>query len=136
MTWEKGADRIARLTRFSLDRRITILVMMVTIVVVGVIAALGIPLELVPRGIEEPFLGVFVPWQDAPAREVLAEIPRAPQHLLLGDLAPAGERHESWVGHARLLLVVPGSSRSRPGGSAQRKRAAAPPVRPRRGGAC
>lgn len=62
------------LPRFSLNRRITVLVMIATVLVVGIIAALGIPLELVPRGFDEPSLQVQVSWQDAPAQEVLDKV--------------------------------------------------------------
>ncbi|HEX9732113.1 MAG TPA: efflux RND transporter permease subunit [Thermoanaerobaculia bacterium] len=62
------------LPRFSLQRRITVLVMLATVLVVGAIATLGIPLELVPRGFDEPSLQVQAMWQDAPAQEVLDKV--------------------------------------------------------------
>jgi HAE1 family hydrophobic/amphiphilic exporter-1 len=62
------------LPRFSLNRRITVLVLLASTLVVGVVAGLGIPLELFPRGFESPFLSVNVPWSDAPAREVMDKI--------------------------------------------------------------
>jgi len=65
-----------RLPRFSLSRRITVLVMLVTIVVLGTVATIGIPLELIPSGLEHPSLGVVVPWRDAPAQETLDKIVR------------------------------------------------------------
>ena len=64
----------SRLPRFSLDRRITVLMMVVTLGVVGVAAALGIPTELFPRGFTESFLWVSVPWADAPSREVMDKV--------------------------------------------------------------
>jgi HAE1 family hydrophobic/amphiphilic exporter-1 len=67
-------DKEARLPRFSLDRRITVLVIFLTLTVVGVVATMGIPAELFPRGYTEPFLFVSVPWSDAPAREVLDKV--------------------------------------------------------------
>jgi HAE1 family hydrophobic/amphiphilic exporter-1 len=66
--------QVGRLTRFSLDRRITILVLLLTTLVVGAVASLRMPLELIPRGFQEPSLGIRVPWQDAPAPEVLEKI--------------------------------------------------------------
>ncbi len=66
--WENG------LPRFSLDRRITVLVLLATCVVVGLIAAVGIPLELFPRGFTPSHLNIMVPWSDAPAREVMEKI--------------------------------------------------------------
>jgi len=62
------------LPRFSLQRRITVLVLLASAIVVGVVAGLGIPVELLPGGFSESSLGVNVPWQDAPAREVLDKI--------------------------------------------------------------
>jgi len=62
------------LTRFSLERRITVLVLLMTIIVVGIIASLGIPLETFPRGFESPSLHVNVPWQGAPAQAVMEKI--------------------------------------------------------------
>jgi HAE1 family hydrophobic/amphiphilic exporter-1 len=64
----------AFLPRFSLDRRITVLVLLASALVVGTVATLGIPLELFPRGFELPHLGVQVPWRDAPPEEVLEKI--------------------------------------------------------------
>ena len=62
------------LPRFSLDRRITVFVLLASVLVVGTVATLGIPLELFPRGFELPHLGVQVPWRDAPPEEVLEKI--------------------------------------------------------------
>lgn len=62
------------LTRSSLRRRITVLVLLLSIVVVGIVATLGIPLELFPRGYTGHNLRVFVPWPDAPVQEVLDRI--------------------------------------------------------------
>ena len=62
------------LPRFSLNRRIGVLVLLATMIVVGLVAALGIPLELIPSGFSPPFLAVNVPWRDAPAQEVLEKI--------------------------------------------------------------
>jgi HAE1 family hydrophobic/amphiphilic exporter-1 len=67
-------EKESRLPRFSLDRRITVLVLALTLAVVGVVAGLGIPAELFPRGYSEPFLWVSVPWTDAPPQEVLDKV--------------------------------------------------------------
>ncbi|MCP3980594.1 MAG: efflux RND transporter permease subunit [bacterium] len=45
-----------------------------TTLVVGAIAASRIPVELIPRGFEDPFLSVRVPWDDAPSQEVLDKV--------------------------------------------------------------
>jgi HAE1 family hydrophobic/amphiphilic exporter-1 len=70
----EASPRDARLPRFSLDRRITVVVLLVSTVVVGTVAGMGIPVELFPRGFTAPFLSILVPWRDAPPREVLEKI--------------------------------------------------------------
>jgi len=60
--------------RFSLGRPVAVLVLLASIGVVGLIAAISIPLELVPSGFSNPFLMVRVPWREAPPREVLEKI--------------------------------------------------------------
>jgi HAE1 family hydrophobic/amphiphilic exporter-1 len=64
------------LPRFSLQRRVGVLVLLASLVVVGVVSTIGIPLELIPSGFSPPFLGVNVPWADAPAEDVLEKILR------------------------------------------------------------
>lgn len=63
-----------RLTRLSLNRPVTVLVLFVTIIVVGFVATVGIPLELFPRGYEAQHLNVYVPWYNAPTREVMEKV--------------------------------------------------------------
>jgi HAE1 family hydrophobic/amphiphilic exporter-1 len=65
---------VSGLTEFSLKRRITVLVMLMSLVVVGIVATLGIPVELFPRGFTSQSLFVGVPWQNAPTQEVLDKI--------------------------------------------------------------
>ncbi len=67
-SWEQA------LPRFSLDRRITVFVIMATALVVGVVATLGIPLELIPSGFDSPRIVVRADWRDAPAEEVLEKV--------------------------------------------------------------
>ncbi len=62
--------RETALPKFSLNRRITVLVLFATTLVVGAIAAIGIPLELFPAGFSAPFLQVYIPYNDAPPKEV------------------------------------------------------------------
>ncbi|MCG8454795.1 MAG: efflux RND transporter permease subunit, partial [Holophagales bacterium] len=71
---EKRRAREALLPRFSLDRRVTVLVLLATILVVGTIATLGLPLELIPRGFEAPHLSVRAIWPQAPAQEMLDKV--------------------------------------------------------------
>ena len=74
MPEEETKNAANSLTRFSLDRRITVFVSLLTILVVGFIASLGIPLETFPSGYEFPAVHVSVPWRDAPAQAVLEKI--------------------------------------------------------------
>jgi len=70
-----GRSRIEEaLPRFSLERRVTVLVLFASLVVVGAVATMGIPLELIPSGFTPPFLSVNVPWADAPAQDMLEKI--------------------------------------------------------------
>lgn len=62
------------LPRFSLDRRVTVVVLMLSALVVGAVSSMGIPLELIPRGYELPQLVVRAPWRDSPPREVLDKV--------------------------------------------------------------
>ena len=62
------------LTRFSLNRKVTVFVLLLTMIVIGIIASVGIPLETFPRGIEFPMLRVTVPWRGAPAESVMEKI--------------------------------------------------------------
>ncbi len=62
------------LPQFSLDRRISVLVLVLTLAVLGVVAILSIPLELIPSGYSEAFLRVGAPWQEAPPQEVLDKV--------------------------------------------------------------
>jgi HAE1 family hydrophobic/amphiphilic exporter-1 len=62
------------LSRFSLNRRITVLVLVLTTLVLGAVAVNGLPVELIPKGFTEQSLMVMVPWDDAPPREVEEKI--------------------------------------------------------------
>ncbi|MCZ6507996.1 MAG: efflux RND transporter permease subunit, partial [Acidobacteria bacterium] len=91
-----------RLPRFSLNRRITVLVMLVTIIVLGTVATIGIPLELLPSGMEHPSLGVVVPWRDAPAQETLDKVIRPLEEELstvsgIDDMFSNARTGQGWV---------------------------------------
>tara|TARA_R110002096_G_scaffold77896_3_gene183205 strand:+ start:37657 stop:40806 length:3150 start_codon:yes stop_codon:yes gene_type:complete len=66
--WEQA------LPRFSLDRRVAVVVLMLSALVVGAVATLGIPLELIPRGYQAPQLVVSATWRDSPPPEVLDKV--------------------------------------------------------------
>jgi hydrophobic/amphiphilic exporter-1 (mainly G- bacteria), HAE1 family len=102
---EDGAGRVASgLTEFSLRRRITVLVLFLTILVVGAVATIGIPLELFPRGYTGQNLMVFIPWQNAPTQEVLDKITLPMEEEL--STVRGLDRIHSWssMGHARVTV--------------------------------
>ena len=47
---------------------------LLTMVVLGTVATIGIPVELLPSGFAGPHLSVQVPWREAPSQEVLDKI--------------------------------------------------------------
>ena len=100
----RDLDHSGKLTRFSLDRRITVLVLFVSIIVVGTVAAVGIPLELFPRGFEEPFLGVWVPWRDAPAPEAEEKIAMPLEEELSSIKGLSGINTFSFSGGVRVWM--------------------------------
>ena len=67
----------------ALRRPITMLMMFASVMVLGVIAVLNIPLELIPSGMAAPFLSVEVPYANATAQDVEDKITR----LLEAELA-------------------------------------------------
>ena len=73
MTYDPNSAS-TRLTRFSLNRRITVLVLFLSIMVVGAIATKNIPLELFPKGFQGQWLQVRVPWRNSPTQEVLEKV--------------------------------------------------------------
>lgn len=92
------------LPELSLRRRVTVLVLLASVLVVGAVATLKIPLELIPRGFSEPFLRVFVPWQDAPPEEVVEKIVRPLEEELatVGGLSTVRSRANP--GMARVFM--------------------------------
>lgn len=68
--------REGALPRFSLDRRVTVVCLLLSTLVIGTVATVGIPAELLPGGFEAPFLRVWIPYPDAPPSEVLEKVTR------------------------------------------------------------
>ncbi len=97
-------DRSSALTRFSLDRRITVLVLVASLLVLGAVAILSITLELFPQGYDDPFLTIIVPWRDAPAPEVLDKITRPMEEELatVGGIQRISSR--SMRGRSRIFM--------------------------------
>ncbi len=69
-------NRPSLLPNLSVKRPITIIVTLLAIIVVGGIAYMQIPIELLPSGFSPPFLGVWTPYQNSNPREVEQQIAR------------------------------------------------------------
>lgn len=93
------------LPALSLDRRIGVAVLGASMVVVGVVAMLAIPLELIPSGFSPPFLAVQVPWADAPAAEVVDKIVLPLEEELSTVRGLDGLNSFSTTGSARLFMT-------------------------------
>ena len=63
-----------RITRLSLNRRVTMFVLFLTILAVGLIAMSRLQLELFPKGFEGYSLSIRVPWNSAVPQEVMEKI--------------------------------------------------------------
>jgi HAE1 family hydrophobic/amphiphilic exporter-1 len=62
------------LVRLSLRRPITMMMVLLSAIVLGFVALVRIPLELIPSGFSPPFLSVSVPYPDATAKDVEEKI--------------------------------------------------------------
>lgn len=65
---------VARITRFSLDRRITMTMVFLTIIAVGMIAAKRLPLEMNPRGLEGHYMSIHARWNVGVPPETMQRI--------------------------------------------------------------
>lgn len=92
------------LPRFSLRRRVTVLVLMMTGIVIGVVSSMGIPLELVPQGYDAPTLTVVAPWRDAPPADMLDKIvlPLEEELATIGGIEEVG----SWAETGRSFVFL------------------------------
>lgn len=94
-----------RLTAFSLRRRVTVLVLLAAMLVVGGVAATGIPVELFPSGWDNPYLRVYVPWPDAPPREVLEKVTEPLEEELSTVKGLESVRSSSRLGRSSIGLL-------------------------------
>lgn len=72
MTEPKITERM--LPRFSINRPVTITMILLAVLVVGLISYQRIQLDLVPSGLSLPFMGVWVPYRDANPKELEEQI--------------------------------------------------------------
>lgn len=72
MTEPKITERT--LPRFSIRRPVTVTMILAAILVVGFIAYNRIKLDLIPAGLNPPFMGVWIPYGDANPKEIEEQI--------------------------------------------------------------
>ncbi len=98
------------LPALSLDRRVGVLVLGASMLVVGAVAMLLIPLELIPSGFSPPFLAVQVPWTDAPASEVVDKIVLPLEEELSTVRGLDGMNSFATTGRARIFMTFKGGT--------------------------
>lgn len=74
LTSTEGKGIVGRVVDLTLNRKVGILVLFVSLVVIGVIATQGIPRELMPNGFVGQGLQVTVPWPNTPTKEMLEKV--------------------------------------------------------------
>lgn len=62
------------LPRFSINRPVTVLMILLSIVVVGALAYYKIKMDLMPSGLNPPFMGVYVPYSNGNPKEIEEQI--------------------------------------------------------------
>lgn len=62
------------LPKFSINRPVTVTMILLAVLVVGFIAYYRIKLDLFPSGLSVPFMGVWVPYRDANPKEIEEQI--------------------------------------------------------------
>lgn len=92
------------LPRFSVTRPVTVVMILFAILVVGFIANSRIPVALFPAGMEGNSLGVFVPYNNASARDIEQKITR-PVEDMIGTISGVKELN-SYVSNGRSFTRV------------------------------
>ncbi len=64
----------AILPKFSLNRPVTVIMILIAILVIGLMAYFRIPTDLLPSGFSPPYLSVYVPYIDANPKEIEDQI--------------------------------------------------------------
>jgi len=72
MTEPKITERA--LPKFSLNRPVTVSMILIAVLVIGFVAYTRIKLDLFPSGFNPPYLGVFIPYSDSNPKEVEEQI--------------------------------------------------------------
>ncbi len=67
-------NTVTRLARFSLDRRITMFMLFLTVIAVGLVSTMRLPLEMHPRGQEGKYMSVHCHWNVGVPPETMQRI--------------------------------------------------------------
>jgi HAE1 family hydrophobic/amphiphilic exporter-1 len=67
-------SRAGILPNFALNRPVTVLMVLLALLVVGYIAFTQIPVDLMPAGFTDPFLGIWTPYPNSNPKEVEEQI--------------------------------------------------------------
>jgi HAE1 family hydrophobic/amphiphilic exporter-1 len=70
------------LVKLSLVRPVTIMMVLLSFIVIGVVALVNIPIELIPAGFSPPFMQVEVPYANATAQDIEDRITRPLEQAL------------------------------------------------------
>ncbi|MEZ5276587.1 MAG: efflux RND transporter permease subunit [Opitutaceae bacterium] len=70
------------LPRFSVDRPVTVIMILLALLVVGLIAYQRIPIALFPEGYEENSLGVYIPYPNATPKDIEEKIAQPVEEII------------------------------------------------------
>ncbi len=70
------------LPRFSVDRPVTVIMILLALLVVGLISYLRIPIALFPEGYEGKSLGVFIPYNNATPKDIEEKLARPVEEII------------------------------------------------------
>lgn len=93
------------IVRFALARPIAMLMMLASALVLGAIALVRMPIELIPSGFSAPFLSVSVAYPDATARDIEEKITRPVETAIATTPGIAEIVSTSTAGSSRVMLV-------------------------------
>jgi len=70
------------LPRFSVDRPVTVIMILLALLVVGLISYLRIPIALFPEGYERKSLGVYIPYRNATPKDIEEKLARPVEEII------------------------------------------------------
>ncbi len=70
------------LPRFSVDRPVTVIMILLALLVVGLISYLRIPIALFPEGYERKSLGVYIRYENATPKDIEEKLARPVEEII------------------------------------------------------